>query len=155
VSRRLWPFAWKTAWRRRPTPDLLGWYFRLRESQRIALLAAVLFVVSALITLLILGAGARSRSPAEAAGGNPAAESSGGAAAAVSNGGGRGALSVGDFLLEDPQREEKQTYLSRPRTPRWSEEQVQRYWVPLKDVILDIVSRQSDHRIDQILEDVK
>jgi hypothetical protein len=119
------------------------------------LLAVVLFVLSAAITLLILAGGSRARTSADAGGAKPDAGPRSGVEAVVSGAAGRSSLSVGDFLLEDEQGGEEPPYLLRPRTPRWSDEQVQRYWVPLKDVILDIVSRQSDRRIDQILEDVE
>ena len=62
--------------------------------------------------------------------------------------------SLGDFLLDEDPVAGQEPYLIRPRTPRWTEEQVARYWVPLRDIVLDIVSGRADRRIDELFEDV-
>lgn len=119
------------------------------------LLAAALFVLSALITLVVLAAGARGRPPAEAAGPLPQEESRRAAEAFLPGSAGRASVGVADFLLEEPRIGEDPPYLLRPPTPRWSEAQVERYWVPLKEVVLEIISGQSDRRIDELLRDVE
>lgn len=62
--------------------------------------------------------------------------------------------SLGDFLLDEDPIGTEEPYLLRPRTPRWSEEQVARYWVPVRDIVLDIVSGLADRRMDELFEDV-
>jgi len=106
-------------------------------------------VLSAVITLLVLAARSRSGDAGRTAA--PQVQPP----AAVRQALAGGTLSVNDFLLEEESEGPAQPYLLRPPAARWSPEQVQRYWVPVKDVILDIVSRQSDRRIDEILEGVR
>lgn len=118
------------------------------------MLALALFVLSALITLLVLVAGAGERVPAQSSDSAPEAESPRDAGSLFPGSAGRGAVSVGEFLLDEPRIGEDPPYILRPPTPRWTQQQVERYWVPLKDVILEIISGQSDRRIDELLQGV-
>lgn len=102
---------------------------------QLAAAAAALFVLSAVITLaVLLTGGRRSSGSAEQ---EPAA------------------LRPQDFLFEEVRPAAlPEVYLFRRRQERWSEAQVQRYWVPPEELILEILVRENDRRIDRLLEEI-
>jgi len=64
-------------------------------------------------------------------------------------------LGVQDFLLEAPEAPAQPgIHLFRERTPRWSEEQVRRYWVPMDEAVLGILRLENDRRIEGLLQEV-
>ena len=94
-----------------------------------------LFVLSILITLAILLAGGRRPAPAQ-----PAEQTR---------------LGLQDFLLADsPPPVQPEIFLFRERQARWSEEQLRRFWIPPEKVILEILVRENDRRIDRLLQEV-
>jgi hypothetical protein len=139
-------------------------------------LFAALFVLSALITLLILRAGGNGplATDVAVAGTGPAApgeqiavekviEEFSDANALGANEwsrsgmemGSRGPLTVQDFFLpESVQPDDAGPYLLRRRLDRWSEEQIRRYWIPLEDIALDLIQRENDRRIEALFEDI-
>lgn len=114
------------------------------QPRHLALGAAGLFLLSVAVTLLIL-ASARPRPGSDAA---PPAET-GPAEPAV------GRLGIQDFLLEAPGAPPRpRVHLFRERTPRWSEEQVRRFWVPVNEAVLRILRRENDRRTEELLREV-
>ncbi len=134
-----------------------------KKTLRIAAFSA-LFLLSALITLLILLSG-RERIDAAPRGEQVPVSSveqmiedfaASGARARQSAGIGAGEdLSVQDFILPRAVKADSaEPYLLRPRLERWREEQVNRYWIPLQDIAADLVRRENDRRIEELFEDI-
>jgi hypothetical protein len=128
------------------------------RTARIAAFSA-LFLVSVLITLVVLLSG-RERVPVEPQGGEvwgPSARQlidefamSAAPARRAEN-----TLGVEDFILPEPvEGDSGQPYLLRPRLDRWGEEQVNRHWIPLEDIALDLVRRENDRRIEELFEGI-
>lgn len=116
--------------------------------RHLALGAAGLFLLSVAVTLIIL-ASAGPRPVPEAARQAASAEQ----ARAVQPAAGR--LGIQDFLLEAPEAPPRpRIYLFRERTPRWSEEQVRRFWVPVNEAVLGILRRENDRRTEDLLREV-
>ena len=140
---------------------------RARISERTGRIAifAALFVLSVLITLLVLRSG-RNEVEAEPVETTTAvssveqiiedfSESGAQTRQSYGNVGTEGALSAQDFIL--PQNVEGDSpgpYLLRPRLERWREEQVNRYWIPLEDIASDLVRRENDRRIEELFEGI-
>ena len=126
---------------------------------------SALFVVSVLVTLLILLSG-RNRIEAvpQAAVRTTSVEqiledfSTSGSPSGQADGmslGAEDALSVQDFILPDNVKADSpEPHLLRPRLERWGEEQVSRYWIPLEDIAADLVRRENDRRIEELFEDI-
>ena len=125
---------------------------------------SALFLLSALITLLVLLSG-RSRVDAGPGGEEvpvSAVErliddfSAPGARARQPAGIGAGeTLSAQDFILPPKVRgDSTEPYLLRPPLERWRGEQVNRFWIPLEDIAADLVRRENDRRIEQLFEDI-
>ena len=113
------------------------------KPRQLALGAGALFLLAVAVTLAILASSPRKRAPVQAA--RPAAPAPSQAAP----------LGIQDFLLEAPEAPAPPgILLFRERTPRWSEEQVRRYWVPVKQAILGILRRENDRRIEELLREV-
>ena len=125
---------------------------------------SALFLLSALVTLLVLLSG-ENRTDA-ATGGEDVPLSSieqllddfseSGVQARQSTGIGAGeALGMQDFILPlSVKADSTEPYLLRPRLERWREEQVDRFWIPLEDIAADLVRRENDRRIEQLFEDI-
>jgi hypothetical protein len=112
------------------------------KPRQLALGAAGLFLLSMAVTLIVLLASPRRQALPVA---RPAAPASSPPAA----------LGIQDFLLEAPEAPAPPgIVLFRERTPRWSPEQVQRYWVPVKQAILEILRRENDRRTEELLREV-
>jgi hypothetical protein len=106
-----------------------------------------LFALSCLITLAVLrsGAGQAARPGRTEAGRAPVSSIE------------RimGELSVQDFVLPRTiQPDSTGPYLLRPRLERWGEEQVDRYWIPLEEITLDLLQRENDRRMKELFEDI-
>jgi hypothetical protein len=102
--------------------------------------AAGLFLLATAVTLIVLAASHR-RQPAAPAPEPPAVSAE--------------ALGIQDFLLEAPEAPGRpEVYLFRQPTPRWSEEQVKRYWVPVREGVLGILRRENDRRTEELLREV-
>ena len=135
------------------------------KTKRIAVFSA-LFLLSALVTLLILLAG---RNPVEPEpevqevpigsveqiiGDFSGSGAGAGEPVGIGTGGGE-ALSVQDFVLpRNVKGDSPEPHLLRPRLERWREEQVNRYWIPLEDIAADLVRRENDRRIEKLFEDI-
>jgi len=135
------------------------------KTKRIAAFSA-LFLLSALITLLILLSG-RDKVDLE-----PEAEevpitsveqiigdfSGSGAESQQSIRLGSGVedtLSVQDFILpRNVKGDSPEPHLLRAKLERWQEEQVNRYWIPLADIASDLIRRENDRRIEKLFEDI-
>ncbi len=65
-------------------------------------------------------------------------------------------LSFGDFItdldLQDSRQEDY--YLFRKRFESWSEEQVDRFWIPLHDITIDILVKKNDELVEKLLKDI-
>jgi hypothetical protein len=127
---------------------------------------AALFVISALITLLVLvsGGNAVEAEPEQENAAlssveqviedfsRPAAQAR---QSADTGPGGEDALRVQDFILpEKPGGDSSEPYLLRPPLERWGEQQVKRYWIPVEDIAADLVRRENDRRIEELFEDI-
>ena len=124
---------------------------RKRLRLELAVGAAALFLLSVAVTLSILTSSAR-RQP-QAAGSPPPepAPAAGQAASAPAV----GRLGITDFLLEAPEAPpQPRLHLFRERLPRWTEQQVQRYWIPVNEAMLRILRRENDRRIEELLREV-
>jgi hypothetical protein len=108
------------------------------------LAGAVLFALSMAVTLAVLLAAGRR-------GGEPAVRPPAAGRAETSP----FRLRARDFILEEPVEEPSpEIFFFRPPLPRWSEEQVKRYWVPLNDVVLEILRRENDRRVQRLFDGV-
>jgi hypothetical protein len=67
------------------------------------------------------------------------------------------ALGVEDFMLPEYQRPESAPKYApfRPRLARWSAEAAARYWVPPRDIALELVQSMNDQSIQRLFQDVK
>lgn len=128
------------------------------KTGRIAAFSA-LFVLSVLITLLVLLAGRNGVEEEPEGQSVPVSSveqviddfSGRGAPAGQST----GALSAQDFILPQAVKgDSPEPYLLRPRLERWREEQVDRYWIPLEDIARDLVRRENDRRIEELFEGI-
>ena len=128
---------------------------RLEEltPRQLALGAAGLFLLSVAVTLVIL---ATSQRHEQAAAGYPApSKESYGATGQAAPEPAVGRLGIKDFLLEAPEpAPQPRIYLFRERLPRWTEQQVRRYWVPVNDAVLRILRRENDRRTEELLREV-
>lgn len=65
-------------------------------------------------------------------------------------------LSFGDFItdldLQDSRQEDY--YLFRKQFESWSKEQVDRFWIPLHDITLDILVKKNDELVEELLKDI-
>jgi len=118
---------------------------RLRLDQlkpgQLALGLGGLFLLSVAVTLIVLLAAPRGRPRLEA--GKPLEAEA------------PEPLGVQDFLLENPEPPAlPRVFLYREPTPRWSEEQVRRYWVPVDKAVMDILKRENDSRMEQLFREV-
>jgi hypothetical protein len=127
---------------------------------------SALFIVSALITLLVLLSG-RNGAQTEPQAGNapvssveqiiedfkePASQAQGSTGMDL---GGAEALGVQDFMLpRDVGGDTPEPYLLRQRLERWQEEQVNRYWIPLEEIAADLIRRENDRRIEELFMDI-
>jgi hypothetical protein len=106
--------------------------------------AAALFLLSVAVTLIILASAGPRPAPKAA----PPAETRPTEPAV-------GRLGIQDFLLEAPEAPPRpRVHLFRERTPRWSEEQVRRFWVPVNEAVLRILRRENDRRTEELLREV-
>ena len=134
---------------------------RLEElkPRQLALGAAVLFLLSVAVTLAILVSSPRRRlsaagSPTDQAGRSAGEEAVAGAAPSA-HAPTVGRLGIADFLLEAPEPPpQPRVYLFRERLPRWTEQQISRYWVPVNEAVLRILRRENDRRTEELLREV-
>ncbi len=115
---------------------------RLEELKpaQIVLGLAGLFLLAVAVTLVLLLA---TRRPAPEAGRRPQTAEA------------PEPLEAQDFLMEsDEPPALPRIFLYREPMPRWSEEQVRRYWVPLDQAVVDILKKENDKRIEQLFREV-
>jgi hypothetical protein len=118
------------------------------KPRHLALGAGGLFLLSVAVTLIVLAASV-GRRPAKDAAPPTAPSTSEPEVGAV------GRLGMQDFLLEAPEAPPQPgVHLFRERTPRWSEEQVRRFWVPVDEAVLRILRRENDRRTEELLREV-
>ncbi len=127
---------------------------RLEElsPRQLALGAAALFLLSVAVTLAILASSTRHRTQAaDSPPATPPAGSAGQEAPAPTV----GRLGITDFLLEAPEPPpQPRLHLFRERLPRWTEQQVRRYWIPVNEAVLRILRRENDRRTEELLREV-
>ena len=124
------------------------------KPRHLALGAAGLFLLSVAVTLLVMAASAGRRPAAPDVPPAPleAASAAAGRSAAEPL---AGRLGIQDFLLEAPEAPpQPRIHLFRERTPRWSEEQVRRFWLPVDEAVLRILRRENDRRTEELLREV-
>ena len=64
-------------------------------------------------------------------------------------------LSVQDLILPmSLQGHGAGQYFLRPKLERWGDEQVNRYWIPLEELALDLVRKENDRRIEMMFEEI-
>lgn len=64
-------------------------------------------------------------------------------------------LSVQDLILPmRVQKDSAEPYFLRPKLDRWRDEQVNRYWIPLEELALDLVRKENDRRIEKLFEEI-
>lgn len=123
--------------RKRPWPEQL-------TPRQLLLAGAALFVLSLIVTLAVLLAAGRR-------GAGPAAEPKAPTRSELSP----MRLRARDFILDEPVEEpQPEIYFFRPPLARWSEEQVKRFWVPLNEVVLEMLKRENDRRFEKMFEGV-
>jgi len=107
------------------------------------LLFAVVFLLSGLMTWLVLAGRNRGaeQTPAAAAP-QPARKAA------------QPALTFQDFILPPASDAVSEIYPLRSPTPRWDDEQIDRYWIPLREITLDYLSAENDTRAEKFLEEV-
>ena len=110
----------------------------------IGLFFAGLAVISATITLL-LGSGAQP--------GRGAAEDSNELEVPIS---GFPVLTARDFLLYEGVTNETidRFYLLRERFDRWTDDQINRFWIPPETIVEDLLKQRNDRLIEEILKSV-
>ena len=109
-------------------------------------LLVALFFLSSLITLFILMAGNMREPIPPAAGWKPHSQSE----SSIQKG-----LTLNDFQLQNPDQDQPaETYLLREQMERWSDEQVNKFWIPLDEIALDIIIEENDRRIEDIFKDI-
>jgi hypothetical protein len=128
------------------------------KSGRIAALS-ILFILSVVVTLAVLLARAGGSDAEPEGENNPVGSAEQIIEDFVGGGpGGRqpeGALTVQDFILPGGvERDGDQPYLLRPRLERWGKEQVDRFWIPLEEIALDLIRRENDRRIEKLFEGI-
>jgi hypothetical protein len=143
------------------------------ETRRLVFVAAGLFLGSAVVTLVIVLAtgslGTRRAAPPAALGDTaqsdgspriglsdlmlPPPRSAGGS---PGTGGSPdlGAQSGSGALREAQAAGQAPPYLLREPLARWSPEQVQRYWIPLEQVAVDLIQRENDRQVQALFEGV-
>jgi hypothetical protein len=153
--------------RRRATRKLSELWENLRqipEKTKMIIVFAGLFVLSVLVTIMILSSGrsgAAGQVPVSAIEqivdefSVPGPEDSGARPRAGTASGAEDLLSVQDLILPMPlQGYGAGPYFLRPKLDRWGDEQVNRYWIPLEELALDLVREENDRRIEMLFEEI-
>lgn len=105
------------------------------------LLFAALFLLSGLAAWLVLAGRERDGEEKRAAAAPPRAAA-------------RTELYFHDFVLPQAQDAPPEIYPWRSPTPRWSQEEVERYWIPLREITLDYLSAENDNRMEKLFAEV-
>ncbi len=64
-------------------------------------------------------------------------------------------LTLNDFQLENPNQDKPaEIYLLREQMEKWGDEQVNRFWIPLDEIALNIIMEENDRRIEDIFKDI-
>jgi len=125
---------------------------------------AGLFVLSVLVTITILSSG-RSGASRQVPVSSieqivdefsaPGSEDPGTRRLAGTASGTEDLLSVQDLILPmSLQGHGVGQYFLRPKLERWGDEQVNRYWIPLEELALDLVRKENDRRIEMMFEEI-
>ena len=66
------------------------------------------------------------------------------------------ALRYSELILDADLESDDQAglFYSRPQMDRWSEEQVRRFWIPPEQIVLEILQRENDLIVEDILADI-
>ena len=112
--------------------------------RQLLIVGATLFVLSIMVTLaVLLGAGGWRPAP------EPQPEAAARSEPALMR------LRARDFILDEPIEEpQPKIFFFRPPLARWSEEQVKRFWVPLNEVVQEILRKENDRRVEKLFEGV-
>ena len=65
-------------------------------------------------------------------------------------------LSFGDFIIDFGLQDSRQEdyYLFRKQFESWSEEQVDKFWIPLHDITVDILVKKNDELVEELFKDI-
>lgn len=124
-----------------------GHMFRLDNKKWLILIFSGIFIFSALVTLLFLVL--RNPDADRETRQYPAPQEELKLLAAKE-------LSFGDFITDFDLQESEQEdyYLFRKRFESWSEEQVDRFWIPLRDITIDILVKKNDELVEELFKDI-
>lgn len=143
--------------RRRATRKLSLLWARLRKSPektKMIVVFAGLFFLSALVTLAVLSS-RRSGAAAEVPVSSVEQIIDDFRWWAGTASGADDLLSVQDLILPmHVQEDSAGPYFLRPKLDRWRDEQVNRYWIPLEELALDLVRKENDRRIETLFEEI-
>ena len=115
-------------------------FFHDQDPKKIIFLFSGLFLISMLVTLLILLSG-HDRLSVE--------QDEQNVYSSVKK------LILEDFLLPPLKKETIQdAYIFRERLSSWDEEQVNRYWIPLNKIVLDNIIKENDRIIEELFRDI-
>ncbi len=65
-------------------------------------------------------------------------------------------LTASDFLIEKPGLLEfdSEYYLIREQYEQWDWTQVQKYWVNIKNILIDILSKENDRKMEDLIDSI-
>jgi hypothetical protein len=65
-------------------------------------------------------------------------------------------LMPSDFVMAEEELVslDNRRYPFRPRIKEWSPAQVKKFWIPVRDILLDLISRKNDRLLEEILEKI-
>lgn len=126
---------------------------RVRLPRREVLLVAAAGVLAVVVTLILLITSSNAQDRRASQQRLLQTQKSGAAAQSTAE----GELSVEDFLL--PSLHATSTipdyYPFRPRLPRWSRENAERFWVPPRQIVIQTIGALNDKNMEQMFEKVK
>ncbi len=133
-----------------PLKQLFAGAGAIRLPRREVLLVAAAGFLAGVVTLIVLivsfnAQEARAARP-------PAGPTAGSGSPAVEDG-----LSVDDLMLPSLHASEAgpQYYPFRPRLSRWTKENVERFWVSPRQIVIDAIGAMNDKNLENLLEKVK
>ena len=126
---------------------------RVRLPRREVLMVAAAGVLAAGITLIVLVASFNAQERRAAQQRSPQTEKAG----SLTGARGGDEISVDDFLLPSlhPAGSVADYYPFRPRLPRWSRENVERFWVSPRQIAIETIGAINDRNTESMLEKVK
>jgi hypothetical protein len=127
--------------RRKPRRKLLPAEARYGLRAGRILLFAALFLVSGLVAWLVLAGRDSGTENAAAALQRPRTAA-------------QPRLYFHDFVVPQAESDLPEIYLWRRPAPRWDDEQVKRYWIPLEQITLEFLAAENARRIEELFAEV-